>query len=110
MGVFIVVALATLLLGCLILEGTLVVKENFPLAGAAPTVFAIVLVVIGGLGLLYALWPFFKPAIPEFKKISWLTMPKFVANVIRVFVFMLILVLLFMLYDAFISGIFTKII
>lgn len=108
--VFVIVALATLLLGCLILEGALVVKDNFPIAGSAPTVFAIVLVVIGGLGLLYALWPFFKPALPEFKKITWLTMPKFVGNIIRVFMFILIFVLLFILYDAFISGIFTKIV
>ena len=37
---FVIVSLITLLLGCLMLSGTLVVKENFPVIGDYPKVFA----------------------------------------------------------------------
>ena len=97
--VFIVVSILTLLLGALILNGALVVKDNMPVIGSHSKVFAWILVAFGGIGLLYAVWPFFKPAIPEFKKVTWLTMPKFVANCIRVFVFLIIFILLFIMYD-----------
>ena len=106
---FIVIALITLLLGCLILNGSLEVKNNFPLIGNHPTAFAWVLVSISALGLLYAVWPFFKPAFPEFKKITWLTWPKFLGNLARTFIFMLIFVGLLYLYDAFMSEIFVLI-
>lgn len=106
---FIVIALVTLLLGCLILNGSLEVKNNFPLIGNHPTLFAWILVGLSSLGLLYALWPFFKPAFPEFKKITWLTWPKFLGNLARTFIFMLIFVGLLYLYDAFMSEIFVLI-
>ncbi|MGM9969012.1 MAG: preprotein translocase subunit SecE [Anaeroplasma sp.] len=102
---FVVISLITLILGCLILTGSLVVKDNFPVIGDHPTAFAIILVVAAGLGLIYALYPFYKPAIPEFKKITWLTLPKFLGNTIRVFLFLIIFTLLFLLYDAFITEI-----
>lgn len=100
---FVVVSLVTLILGTLILTGALVVKEDFPLIGDYPKVFAWILVAFAGFGLLYAIYPFFKPAFPEFKKISWLSGRKFLANVIRVFTFLIIFTLLFLLYDIFIS-------
>ncbi|MCR5113510.1 MAG: preprotein translocase subunit SecE [Acholeplasmatales bacterium] len=107
--VFVVVALITLLLGCLIIEGSIEVKENFPVIGTHSTAFAWVLIGVSALGLLYALWPFFKPSFPELKKITWLTWPKFLANLARVFIFMIIFVALLYLYDAFISNIFVLI-
>lgn len=100
---FVVVSLVTLVLGILILTGALVVKEDFPLIGDYPKVFAWILVGFAGFGLLYAIYPFFKPAFPEFKKISWLSGKKFLANTIRVFTFLIIFTLLFLLYDIFIS-------
>ena len=106
---FIVIALITLLLGCLILNGSLEVKNSFPLIGDHPTLFAWILVGLSSLGLLYAVWPFFKPAFPEFKKITWLTWPKFLGNLARTFIFMLIFVGLLYLYDAFMSEIFVLI-
>ena len=100
---FVVVSIITLLLGGLMLSGSLVVKDNFPLLGDYPDVFAWALVIIGAAGTIYALYPFYKPAFPEFKKISWLSMPKFLGNIIRVFLFLIIFTLLFLLYDVFIS-------
>lgn len=100
---FLAISIITLVLGCLMLNGALQVKSDFPLVGEHPTVFAWVLVGLAAVGLLYALYPFLKPAFPEIKKITWLSGSKFLGNAIRTFVFIIILTLLFMLYDVFIA-------
>jgi len=107
---FLVVSVITLMLGVLILCDVMSVNSDFPVIGKYPDVFAWILVAFAGLGTLYALWPFYKPALPEFKKIHWLTGKKFVADVIRVFVFLILFTGLFLLYDAFITQIITRII
>ncbi|MCR5350053.1 MAG: preprotein translocase subunit SecE [Acholeplasmatales bacterium] len=96
---FIVISVITLLLGCLILNHSLLVKDDFPVIGSHSKVFAWILVGASSLGLIYAVWPFFKPSFPEFKKVTWLTMPKFVGNCIRVFIFLIIFIGLFLMYD-----------
>ena len=100
---FLGVSIITLLLGCLMLNGALQVRKDFPVIGEYPQVFAWILIVLASLGLLYALYPFLKPAFPELKKTTWLAWPKFLGNAIRTFVFIIILTLLFMLYDVFIA-------
>ena len=107
--VFLAVSVITLVLGTLILAGTLTVKENMPLIGDYPKAFAWILVGIAGLGVLYALYPFFKPSFPELKKITWIKGWKFVGNIIRTFLFIIIFALLFLLYDAFIQQLLEKI-
>lgn len=106
---FLAISVITLVLGCLILNGSLDVRSDFPLIGEYPTVFAWVLVVLASLGLLYALYPFLKPAFPELKKISWLTLPKFAGNAIRTFAFIIIFTLLFFLYDLFFDELYSLI-
>ena len=87
----------------------LTVKENLILIGDHPKALAWTLVIIGSLGTAYALYPFFKPAFPEFKKITWIKGWKFVGNIIRTFLFIFIFAALFLLYDAFIQQILEKI-
>lgn len=107
---FVAVSIITLVLGFLILNGALVVKEDFPLVGNHPNVLAWILIGFAGVALLYSLWPFFKPALPEFKKITWLTLPKFLADAARVFIFMTIMVLMILLFNYLISGLLANII
>ncbi len=102
---FLVISLVVLMLGVLILTGVLVVREDFPLIGKNATVYGWVLVVVAGLGTLYALFPFYKPCFPEFKKITWLKGMKLLGDIVRVFLFITIFTLLFLLYDSFISQI-----
>lgn len=96
-------SLFALVLGCLIINGTLTVNDSFPLIGNFPTVFAWILIGLASVALLLSMYPFFKPAFPEFKKITWMRPKAFGADTIRVFTFLIILVGLFLLYDAFIS-------
>lgn len=102
---FLFISIVVLMLGILILTGVLVVREDFPLIGKNATVYGWVLVVVAGLGTLYALFPFYKPCFPEFKKITWLKGMKLLGDIVRVFLFITIFTLLFLLYDSFISQI-----
>ena len=101
--VLLFLSLFALVLGLLILNGTLTVNEDFPLIGNFPRAFAGTLVGLAVLAILLSLWPFFKPAFPEIKKISWPRGKAFLADTARVFIFLFILVGVFLLYDAFIS-------
>lgn len=107
--VFLFFSVVVLLLGLLILTGALTIKESAWLIGDYPKLFAWILVGLAGVFTLYGLFPFFKPALPEIKKVSWLTFGKFVANSVRVLLFLVIFALLFLLYDAFISLLLAKI-
>jgi preprotein translocase SecE subunit len=101
---FVFVSVVTLVLGCLILNGALIVKDDFPLIGEHPKVFAWILIGLATVALIYALYPFYKPCFPEFRKISWLKGKDFLRNIIRTFVFILVLTALFILYDNFLVG------
>ena len=107
---FVAVSIITLVLGTLILNGALVVRDDFPLIGDHPNVLAWILIGFASIALLYSLWPFFKPAFPEFKKITWLTLPKFLADAARVFICMTIMVLMILLFNYLISGLLANII
>ena len=107
--VFLFFSVVVLVVGLLIVTGTLTIKDDAWLIGDYPKAFAWCLVGMGGLFALYGLYPFFKPALPEFKKVSWLTLGKFAANAIRVLLFLVIFALLFLLYDAFISLLLARI-
>lgn len=102
---FFTIALVVLLLGVLILNNTLIINEDAFLIGPIADIFAWLMVAFGGLALIYAVYPFFKPAFPEIKRITWLKGKKYFANVIRVFTFIIVLALLLLLFQAFITEI-----
>ena len=108
--VFLFFSVVVLALGLLILTGALNVKEDAWLIGDYPKVFAWILVGLSGLFTLYGLYPFFKPALPEIKKVSWLSFGKFLSNAIRVLLFLAVFASLFLLYDAFITNLLSRII
>lgn len=106
---FFFISLVVLLLGILILTNALTINSDAWLIGTYPKPFAIILVVLGSITLLYAIYPFFKPAFPELKKITWLTGKKYFANFARVAIFLIIFALLFLLYETFITEILRRI-
>lgn len=101
--VFMFLSIAVLILGVFILNGTITVKSTVPLIGSFPTAFAIVIVVISALSLIYAIYPFAKSAFPELKKITWPNKALFIGNTIKVFVFLIIFTLLYLMYDVLVS-------
>ena len=106
---FLFIALFVLDLGMLILTNALTIRDDFPILGGHSIVVGWVLVAVGAAAIIYSVWPFLKPAFPEIKKTTWLTLPKFLGNAFRTFLFIAIFVALFVLYDALITGILSKI-
>jgi preprotein translocase subunit SecE len=101
LGVLSVFALA---LGLLMVSGTLTIKEDTPIIGAQPVIFEVMILVLGVVGLILFAIPFFRPAREEFKLLSFPNGKTFLANSVRVFIFLLVLVSLFLLYEFFISA------
>jgi len=90
-------------LALMIISGNslLQINENFPILGQGNNgvIFAWVLFAISVFGLILVIYPFFLPAIPELKKITWPTFPKFVDHSVRVLIFLFILTGVILLYN-----------
>lgn len=104
-----VLSIFALALSLLMLTGVLTVKESTPIIGSNPLVFEILLLVLSVAGLILFAIPFFRPAVPEISKLSFPTWRVFIANTTRVFIFLLVVVLLFLLYEAFITAFLGKV-
>ncbi|PKK97590.1 MAG: preprotein translocase subunit SecE [Tenericutes bacterium HGW-Tenericutes-3] len=90
-------------LAVMIISGStlLQINENFPILGQGNNgvIFAWVLLAISVFGLILVVYPFFLPAIPELKKITWPSWPKFLDHSVRVLIFLFILTGMLLLYD-----------
>ncbi len=101
-----VLSVITILLGVMILIGVstegaegLVVNENFYFIGEYPSAFAWILIVLGVVAFLLAIWPYYKPSIKEMKKITWPSKKTMLENTVATLVYVLIVALLFVGYD-----------
>ena len=101
LGVLSVFAIA---LGLLIFTGVLTVNESTPVIGGNGELFAWIITIVGAVGFVLFAIPLFKPAVPELKKLTFPTFKVCVANATRVFIFIIVLALIFLLYDAFITA------
>lgn len=97
-------SLVAIAIGLLIFANVLTVNEDTPLIGNYPTLFAWIITIVGAIGLILFAIPVFKPAVPELKKLSLPTWRVFVANATRVFIFLIVLVGVLLLYEAFIEA------
>lgn len=84
------------------------IPADFPVLGGSPNdmIFAWTVLIIALLGLALVIYPFFLPAFPELRKVSWAGFRDFMDNAIRVIIF----VLTFTLFVAAIDGITLRII
>ena len=103
------IAIVAMAFSVMILSGTLNVKDNYPLLGAYPKVFASILLVISTLGLVVVLWPFYEPSIGEFKKITWAKPKEFYEDLFRVIVFMAFFIFILLFFDIVCRFFYTKI-
>ncbi len=97
--IIVIFALAAIVLGALIITGALVIDKNFFLFGSYPMVVAWILVGLGVVSLLFVLYPFYKPSFDETKHIKGLKRSEFLLNIVRVITFIIVLALVFFLYD-----------
>lgn len=103
------IAIIAMAFSIMILSGTLNVKDNYPLLGAYPKVFAIILLVISTLGLLVVLWPFYQPSLGEIRKITWAKPRELYEDLFRVFVFMIFFVFILLFFDIICRSIYNKV-
>ncbi len=74
--------------------------DSFPVIGGDNFfIFAWVLLAISVFGIVLVVYPFFIPAIPELKKISWAGWHKFLDNSVRVIIFLIILTGFLLLFN-----------
>lgn len=83
----------------MIINGTLTVNSDFPIIGENGIVFGWVLFSISMIGLILALFPFFQPALPEIRKVTWPTVLNWLANCGRVVFFMAIFIALYLMFS-----------
>lgn len=93
------IAIVAAAFSVMILNGSLEVKDSYPILGSYPKVFAIILLCIAVLGLIVVIWPFYQPALGEFKKLTWATPHELYEDIFRVLVFMAFLIFILFFYD-----------
>jgi preprotein translocase subunit SecE len=100
LGILAIIAIG---ISSMIISGNTLLEINpdFPILGEGNNgiIFAWVLFGIAAFGLILVLYPFFLPAMPEIKKISWPSWPKFVDNAVRVLVFLIVITGFLLLYN-----------
>ena len=94
-------------LALMIISGNTIlqINSNFPILGQGNNgvIFAWVLFAISVFGLILVIYPFFLPAIPELKKITWPSMPKFVDHAVRTVIFLFFLTGVVLVYNILIT-------
>lgn len=104
--ILVILSITVLVFGALIVAGSLNVNQSFPVIGKYPEVFAWSIIVIAVSALLFTAWPFFKPSIFEWKKTTKPTKAIMFDHIAKVFSFMLLLSILFALFDYLIGLVF----
>ena len=90
-------------LALMIISGNVLLQidPNFPILGQGNNglIFAWVLFAISIFGLILVIYPFILPAIPELKKITWPTFPKFLDHATRTLIFLFIVTGFILIYN-----------
>lgn len=97
-------AIVSIVLGVLILSEGWLDQSDFFLIGDYPEVFSWIMIGLGVIALLLAVWPFYKPSIDEVKRVSWPTKEVMLKNSLNVFLFVLILAVFYALADTGLRG------
>ena len=98
-----VLATISAALALMIISGNVLLQidPNFPILGQGNNglIFAWVLFAISIFGIILVVYPFILPAIPELKKITWPTFPKFLDHAVRVLIFIFIVTGFILIYN-----------
>ncbi|HEY8395198.1 MAG TPA: preprotein translocase subunit SecE [Bacilli bacterium] len=99
-------SIIAIVLGAMVLIGEstsgasgLTINKNVFLIGDYPKAFAWILIILGVMSLILAVWPYFKPSLSEVKRVSWPSKGTMIHDTATVFAFVLILALFFLLSD-----------
>lgn len=82
-------------------KGPLSISPSFPILGERryALIFSWILLGISLLGIGLVVYPFFLPAIPELRKITWATKAQFIDHSVRVIIFVAFFTLVVLFFD-----------
>jgi preprotein translocase SecE subunit len=80
-------------------SGGLTINDEVFLIGDYPQAFAWILIILGVMSMVLAVWPFFKPSISELKRVSWASKGTLFQNTATVFAFIVVMAMFFLLSD-----------
>ena len=99
-------SLVAILLGTMVIMGEnsatglpLTINKEVFLIGEYPKVFAWILIILGAMSLILAVWPFLRPSVAELKRVSWPNKGELIQNTATVFAFIVIVAAFFLLSD-----------
>lgn len=98
-----ILASLALAFSLMIINGTLIVRDSFPVIGQFPIVFAWILFGISVIGILLVIYPFVIQALPEVKKITWAGFFESWIAIAKVFTFVILFAMMFVGFDALIQ-------
>lgn len=104
-----VLSIALIILAVFLFNGTLEIKSTIPIIGSFPKTFTWIIMVIGVVSLVYAIFPFAQSAFPELKNVTWPTKKLFLINCLKVFSFLVVFTLLYLMYDILVSELISNI-
>lgn len=104
--ILLTLSLIAIVLGVMVLIGVgtdgtsgLTVNPEVWLIGKYPAAFAWILVILGVVSMLLALWPYYKPSLYELRRVAWPTKGTMLQNSLTVFAFIIVMALFFLLSD-----------
>ena len=99
-AVMLFLALFAIVLGALIVTGTLEIDEKYFLVGLYKgKLFAWILIGLAAISLLFVVIPFYRPSMTEIKHLKTLSRAEFLINVARTMIFILVMVAFFFVCD-----------
>lgn len=99
-AVMLFLALFAIVLGALIVTGTLEIDEKYFLVGLYKgKLFAWILIGLAAISLLFVVIPFYRPSMTEIKHLKTLSRAEFLINVARTMIFILLMVAFFFVCD-----------
>lgn len=97
--ILLILSIIAIVLGTLILVGTLVIDPSIPLIGDHPKLFSWILVGLGAISFVLAIWPYYKPSVEEVKRVNWPTWKQFGYDSLVVLIFIAVLSVFYALID-----------
>jgi preprotein translocase subunit SecE len=92
-----------IVLGVYLIEGTVIEIKYTDLwifnSSLKITIFSIFVVVVGAVSFVLAIWPFFVPSFSEMKKVVWPNKKMIINHSARVFGFMIVIGMFFVIID-----------
>lgn len=102
----VLISIVIMVVSAFLMNGTLTIREEFPLLGSFPLISAIVFFVAGTIGLVVGSWPIFKPSFKEVRRLTPPTKSVYGDHIVKVFSFILGLILIFLIFDSAVAAFF----